>query len=142
MNSLKTTLSTLCCAAALLAASTASAQQVDPISNCMVDTDCQNGWSCEVIGGRTECPEPAPGDANPPACQNFDLKECVPPPPPSCDPNVADPCADPDHVCVTDDVEDCSEASRTGSGQLHHEEREPLHPQILRLLPGRHRLRP
>lgn len=108
MNNLKKTLSTLCCAAALLIASSASAQQIDPNSECMVDADCANGWACDVVGA-SACPAPAPGepDDGDISCGG-EFKACVPPPPPSCEPSAQDPCADPDHVCVSYTIEECS----------------------------------
>jgi hypothetical protein len=100
--------------------------QQQPASECQVDADCANGFSCRVIGA-ANCPPPPPRDPNNPdepvdplPCAPQEFRVCVPPPPAQCDPARLSADCSGGTICVTYTYESC-EASMgcacPGNGQ-------------------------
>lgn len=89
----------------------------DP-SQCDVDADCSNGFTCQVVGGY-DCAVPPPGADGEPSpgepCMSGEIKMCVPPPPAACDPSKGSVDCEGGLVCVTYTFEECSGSGRTPS---------------------------
>ncbi len=129
---------TLAAVAAVCLASVSSAAHAQQQKSCTANTDCDKGFTCQVVGG-TACPGVAcasgqPCDASVPDCTPTDIKACVPGPctadsdcatdmvcyattqqdcpvstQPACDPNSSTPCPKIDPVpCTPKTVKTCT----------------------------------